>query len=134
MGLTANCICVTIVYQFVKGVKMSGWNTILTIRRLEAELKKIGLVMGGSKLSNYQQGIDLITLYPDADSLPIFARNAEIFTGTVRDIEIWLHGFNQARDYDRMLLGSGNDEKRKRKELNYRNQQLLNKIKVSDTR
>jgi hypothetical protein len=64
-------------------------------------------------------------LYPKQDSLPIYSRDAELFTGTIEQLEVWLRGLEWARDYDRMLLGKALDKKRQRREQDHRNQQLL---------
>jgi hypothetical protein len=108
---------------------MSGYQTILRIRRLEAEIDKLGLRMEGSKLGNFRQEYgDVVALMPKEDALPIYSRDAEIFFGSLEEMEIWIQGFQKAREYDRMLMGNGHEKKRERAEQNYRNKQLLDKI------
>jgi hypothetical protein len=43
-------------------------------------------------------------------------------------MEIWLNGFEKAREYDRMLLGKTLETKRQRREQDYRNEQLMRQI------
>lgn len=108
---------------------MAGYQTILRIRRLEEEVDKLGLRMGNSKQGNYRQEFgDVIALFPKDDSLPIYSRDAEIFVGTLEEMEWWIRGFQKSNEYLRMLIGRNFEEKVKRKEQDYRNKQLLNKI------
>lgn len=109
---------------------MSGYNTILRIRRLEEEVDKLGLRMGNSKHGNYRQEFgDIVALFPKDDAFPIYSRDAEIFVGTLEEMEVWLRGFQKAYEYHRMLIGRNFEERVKRKEQDYRNQQLIRKIK-----
>lgn len=109
---------------------MSGYNTVLKIRRLEKELDELGLQMGNSKHGNYRQEFgDIVALFPkDINSLPIYSRDAELFVGTIEDLEIWLKGVNWARQYDQML-GVSDKKKRDRKEQDERNRQLVQVLK-----
>jgi hypothetical protein len=110
---------------------MSGYNSVLKIRRLEKEIDELGFRWGNSKhgtWGNHQYG-DVIALFPNDDSLPIYSRDAELFTGTIETLEVWLNGFRQAREYDRMLMGHSLDKRRDRKEQDYRNAQLMLQIK-----
>jgi len=110
--------------------EMSGYHTILLIRRLEEEIDKLGLRMGHSKHGNFQHEFgDVVALFPKEDALPIYSRDAEIFVGTLEQLQWWLRGFQKAREYDRMLMGQSNEKKRERKEQDYRNRELLEKIK-----
>ena len=45
---------------------------------------------------------------------------------------VWLRGFQKAREYDLLLMGKTVETKRERKEQDYRNKQLLMKIKESN--
>lgn len=109
---------------------MAGYHTILRIRRLEEEVDKLGLRMGNSKHGNYRQEFgDVVALFPKDDAYPIYSRDAELFVGTIEEMEVWLRGFQKCQEYHRMLIGRNFEEKVKRKEQDYRNQQLLRKIK-----
>lgn len=109
---------------------MSGYHTILRIRRLEEEVDKLGLRMGNSKHGNYRQEFgDVVALFPKDDSFPIYSRDAELFVGTLEEMEVWLRGFQKACEYHRMLIGRNFEERVKRKEQDYRNSILMNQIK-----
>jgi hypothetical protein len=110
---------------------MSGYNAVLKIRRLEEKINDLGFRWGHSKLGSWGQSEygDIIALFPKDDGLPIYNRDAELFTGTIEQLEVWLKGLEWSRDYDRMLLGHALDKKRERKEQDHRNRELLNKIK-----
>lgn len=109
---------------------MAGYSTVLEVRRLEQDLDKLGLMMcypkGGWGSSS--EG-DYVAVRPkDQDSLPIFARDAEMFQGTLRDLRSWLIGIEWARNYD-MMLGLSNDKRRVRKEQDVNNRKLLKSLK-----
>ncbi len=108
---------------------MAGYQTILRIRRLEEEVDKLGLRMGNSKHGNYRQEFgDVIALFPKDDAFPIYSRDAELFVGTLEEMEVWLRGFQKASEYHRMLIGRNFEDRVRRKEQDYRNQQLLKQI------
>ena len=109
---------------------MSGYNTVLKIRRLEAECERLGFMFAASKHGSYL-GNDVICLKPkDQDSLPVYSRDAEVFVGTVEELEMWLRGLQWARNYDRMLFGLRHDKNRERKEQDERNRQLVAILKT----
>jgi len=72
---------------------------------------------------------DTVALKPkDADSLPIYSRDAEVFVGSLTDLQYWLRGGEWSRDYDRMMKVT-DDKKRARKEQDLRNRQLAKTLK-----
>lgn len=107
---------------------MSGYNTVIKIRDLDQKIDALGFRWGhprhGSVRGGYDFG-DVVALFPKEHSLPIYSRDAELFVGTIEQLEVWLRGLEWARDYDRMLLGHTLAKRRERKEQDYRNQQLL---------
>lgn len=112
---------------------MSGYSLILKIRRLEEECDKLGFMMCHSKYGHSREYGDIVAVKPkDQDSLPIYSRDAEFFTGSINELEVWLKGIQWARDYDGMLFGNMN-KKRERKEQDYRNRQLLSVIKNTES-
>ncbi len=112
---------------------MAGYQTILRIRRLEEEVDKLGMRMGNPKHGNYRQEFgDVVALFPKDDAFPIYSRDAELFVGTLEEMEVWLRGFQKASEYHRMLIGRNFEDKVKRKEQDYRNQLLMKKIADSD--
>lgn len=113
---------------------MSGYNTILKIRRLEQEIDALGFRWGHSKHGSWG-GNDygnVVALYPKEDALPIYSRDAEIFIGTLDELEVWLRGFQKAREYDLMLMGKKVETMRTRKEQDYRNRELLQVLKTAE--
>lgn len=109
---------------------MSGYHTILWIRRIEERVDKLGFRMGNSKHGNYRQEFgDTVTLFPKEDSMPIYARDAELFSGSLEQLEYWLNGLEWSRQYDDSLIGKNIKKLRARKEQDYRNRKLLKTIK-----
>jgi len=110
---------------------MSGFEAILKIRRLERECDELGLVMCHSKYGG-SYGNDVLALKPkDEASLPVYSRDAELFLGTIAELELWLRGIQWARQYDRMVFGTKHDKTRERKEQDERNRQLMKILKGS---
>jgi hypothetical protein len=108
---------------------MSGWNTIQQIKRIEEQVSHLGFKFAKSKHSDWTDSHGALGLVPrDADALPIYSRDAELFVGSLERLEDWLAGVQWARDYDRMLRVS-DDEKRFKAEQRERNRQLINTIK-----
>jgi hypothetical protein len=104
---------------------MSGYNDIIRMQRLIEEVDSLGLMMTHSRYGNGPFG-DFVGLKPkDETSLPIYTRDAELFCGTLEELNVWLRGVKWARDYDRMLKVS-DDKKRERKEQDERNRILVN--------
>lgn len=112
---------------------MAGYNTIVKIRRLEEEIDQLGFRWGNSKhgaWGGHEYG-DVVALFPKDECLPIYSRDAELFTGTIEQLVVWLQGFQKAREYDRMLMGKTHEKKRERFEQDYRNEQLMRQIKIA---
>ena len=107
---------------------MSGYNLIRKVKYLEEECDKLGFQLSHAKHFHQEFG-DVVALKPRDDCLPVYSRDAELFIGTLEALEHWLQGLHFARKYDSLLLGKNYDAQRQRKEQDYRNRQLLNKIK-----
>ena len=108
---------------------MSGWNTIQRIKRVEQLVDEIGFKFSKSKHSDWTEDHGALILVPrDADALPIYTRDAELFVGSIERLEDWLSGVHWARDYDRMCKIS-DDEKRSKAEQKERNRQLMRTLK-----
>jgi hypothetical protein len=112
---------------------MSGYDTVLKIRRLEEKIDTFGFRWGHSKHGSWGEHSygNVVALFPKDDCLPIFSRDTELFVGSIEQLEIWLSGLEWARNYDSILIGNTANRQRERKEQDYRNKQLLNKIKES---
>lgn len=95
---------------------MSGYNLVLKLRQLEERVNKLGFMFAHSRHNYNNEFGDVVALKPkDADSVPIYARDAEVFVGTLKDLEYWLMGVDWARQYDRLIKLS-DDKKRAAKE------------------
>lgn len=109
---------------------MAGWNTIQRIRRIEQQIDALGFKFAKSENSAWTDDHGALSIVPkDADSLPIYNRNAELFVGSLERLEDWLAGVRWARNYDSMLKLS-DDKKRGRKEQDERNRQLARTLKT----
>jgi hypothetical protein len=113
---------------------MSGYETILKIRRLEKECDDLGFTLCRSKYGHGRlDGLDVLALKPkDEASLPVYSRDAEVFCGTIAELELWLRGIHWSRQYDRMVFGTKHDKTRERKEQDERNRQLMKVLKGSE--
>ena len=120
---------------------MAGYQSVLALRRLEAEVDELGLMLcdpktgwGGDDFNN------LVGIRPkDDDALPIYARDAELFRGTLEELRVWVRGVQWAREYDRMLKVS-DDKARTKKEdaerarqFSAKQKQLLEELKKDYT-
>ena len=108
---------------------MSGWNTIQRIRNLEEKIDLLGFKFAKSKHGDWTDAHGALSLVPkDADSLPIYSRDAELFVGSIERLEDWLHGVRWAREYD-MMLKLSDEKKRTAAEQKERNRQLMRTLK-----
>jgi hypothetical protein len=108
---------------------MSGWNTIQRIKRVEQLVGELGFKFSKSKHSDWTEDHGALSLVPkDADSLPIYSRDAELFVGSLERLEDWLAGVKWARDYD-MMLRISTDKARAAAEQKERNRQLMRTLK-----
>lgn len=114
---------------------MSGYQSVLELRRLETDLDQLGLMLCNPKHGNWSSNhyTDRAGVKPkDSEALPIYARDAELFTGTLEQIKVWLCGVRWARDYDQMLRLS-DSKKRTKKESDYRHAEMLRQLKRDHT-
>ena len=103
---------------------MSGYQSILALRRLEEQVEKLGFMFAHPKHGNYGD-VDMVALRPrDETAVPIYSRDAEVFTGTLEQLTVWIRGVEWARQYDFMLRMS-DDEKREKYEVKERERQAL---------
>jgi hypothetical protein len=123
-------------------MNMAGYQAVLSLRRLEAEVDKLGFMLCAPKHGNWggNEYDDRVSVKPkDADSLPIYTRDAELFTGSLEQLRIWLQGVQWAREYD-MMLKLSDEKKRTIKEdaerarqFSARQRQLLEDLKKDHT-
>lgn len=108
---------------------MSGYQAVLRIRQLEDQVAKLGMRMAHPKSGYYRTEYgDTVALYPLDQEIPIFSRDAELFVGTLEEMQVWLQGVEWARRYDTMLRIS-DDKKRTRKEQDEKNRKLMKQLK-----
>ena len=109
---------------------MSGYNTILQCERIKERADKLGFMLCYPRHGwGADRGVDYVAIKPkDAESLPIYARDAELFCGTINDLNSFFAGLEWARHYDEMLRLS-NNKKRERKEQDERNRKLVALLK-----
>lgn len=106
-----------------------GYETILRIRCIEEQANDLGFRFANAEHFNLTYG-DRICLMPATDvALPLYSRDAEIFSGTLDEVGVFLRGIEWARDYDRMLKVS-NHRVRIKKEQDVRNDSLLRALKA----
>lgn len=105
---------------------MSGYHTILKCEKIKERANKLGFMLCYPRSGwGSDRGQDYVAIKPkDADSLPIYSRDAELFCGTIDELNSFFNGLEWARDYDRMLKVSS-DAKRERKEQDERNKRLV---------
>ena len=107
---------------------MAGWNTIEKIRRLEERADKLGLKFAAYKHDDmYGENVALVP--KDKDALPIYARDAVLFAGSLEHADRFMQGVLWAREYDRMNTDRNLDKKRERKEQDERNKQMVKILK-----
>lgn len=108
---------------------MSGYHSILALRRLEEQVEKLGFMFCYPK-HRYGDEVDMVALKPkDADAVPIYSRDAEVFTGTLEQLTVWIRGVEWAREYDYMLRLS-DEKKREKHETKERERQALMRKKA----
>lgn len=106
---------------------MSGYNTYTKFQRIEAQAKSLGFRLGSpSQHYGCRDYGDMVSLYPDETALPIYCRDAEIWTGSFADIELFLTGWVKAQQYDAMLKMT-DDKRRKRYEAKEVDRQRISK-------
>ena len=112
---------------------MAGYHAVIELRRLEQAVDQLGFMLAEPRTGNWGSGGDRVSIKPkDADSLPIYSRDAEIFTGTLEQLQVWIRGVQWAREYDSMLKLS-DEKKRIKKEDEERGRQLIAKLKKDHT-
>ena len=93
---------------------MSGYKTYLQLQQIESQAKLLGFRLGNPEYGySSRDGREYVAVYPLDDSLPIYARDAELFVGSFRELEVWLNGWAKAQQYDYMLRLT--DEKKRKK-------------------
>lgn len=92
-----------------------GMNTIERIDYVREQADSFGFRLGRRPHSSFGDNIDVISLYPKDNRLPIYSRESCLFTGSLSDIENFLDGIRWARKYDDMI-GAMSDKRREQYE------------------
>lgn len=100
---------------------MAGYRMIKKIEQVEQRCRELGLVITSPRMICDQ---DMVAVYPAKDKLPVYAQDAELFVGTLEELEMWLWGIVWAREYD-MILGACKPARRDKFEDNERKRQLM---------
>lgn len=89
---------------------------------------KSQLVAQGMCLKSTYIGSDnKYAVYPNEEGVPFYARDAELFVGSLDEIQIWLLGIQWAVNYYR-ILGIDDGSKRVKIEHSERERQLLHAL------
>lgn len=104
---------------------MAGYSFVRKVHELEERCERLGFMMTDSR---HGYGDELGIQPKDDDSLPIYSRDAELFVGTLEQLEVWIRGIEWARNYDQMIKLS-DKVKRERKEQDERNRRLVKILK-----
>lgn len=108
---------------------MTGFYDVLKLRRIEKELDELGFMLCSPKQGWNADDQNVVGIKPkDDNSLPVYSRDAQVFQGTVEQLEVWLRGVEWARQYD-MLLKVSDEKKRERKEQDLRNKHMVAMLK-----
>lgn len=96
---------------------MSGYSTYTRWQRIEEWAQNLGFRLDKPKNGNWggPGDTDMIALYPAGDSLPIYARETDIFTGTFSQVETFLTGWVRYQQYVD-ILGAADDQRIKKYE------------------
>lgn len=106
---------------------MAGYRHIIKLEELKARCDELGFRMGYSQHGFlHKEYGDIVALFPkDSDALPIYNRDAQLYTGTIEELMVFIQGIEWARNYDRMTIGKTIDARRARKEQDRRNKKLV---------
>ena len=95
-------------------------------RQLEAQGMRVEVRNMNMVFPNSQE-VEIVAVYPSVTGLPHYARDAELFIGTLDDVQLWISGVQWLTAYYN-LLGIDNGAKREQKEQAERERQLLHAL------
>jgi hypothetical protein len=84
------------------------WNDVELLERVVKGLEQIGFKIKPTKYG--YGGRTLVGVFPLGDKNPLYSRDAEVFTGTMEEISIWMRGVGHRNDY--LLMLKATTEKR----------------------
>jgi len=88
-----------------------GMDMIERIDRVRELADYFGFRLGRTHHLVGYDGTDTIVLYPKDNQLPVYSRDACLFTGALSDVENFLDGIRWAQQYDKMI-GATTDQRR----------------------
>lgn len=101
---------------------MAGFAALQVLKQFEVDVFHLGMAV-----EEYRGDENLIRIVARDDELPIYARDAGLFVGTIEEALMWLKGIEWARKYDEMIKISS-DKTRANSEQKERNRQLMQAI------
>lgn len=106
---------------------MAGYSQIRFIEELKERCDALGFSISYAQHGYYYKEFgDVVGIFPkDQDALPVYSRDAQLFTGTIEELNVWIAGIEWAREYDRMTIGKSIDARRAQKEQDWRNENLV---------
>lgn len=112
-----------------------GMQTINRIKEIETKAAGMGFAFATDGRISYGQpnNLDLVSLVPLENMLPVYSRDAILFTGTLDQVETFLIGISWSRDYD-WMLNISNPDKRYFGENKYREDVEKKRIKDEQTK
>lgn len=108
-----------------------GMRTIRKIQELQDKAHQLGYKFTNSKRYFGSEYTDMLALVPRDDQLPHYSRDAELWSGSLEELEHFFRGIEFAKNYYKMLK-LVNDDKIARREQLERNRQLLELLKNTD--
>lgn len=81
---------------------MAGMKLYRVLKELEKKANDLGFRFCFSQY-RYDSEHDVIALQPLDDRLPVYSRDAEIYTGTHSEVQNFLRGIEWARKYDELI-------------------------------
>jgi hypothetical protein len=107
----------------------TGYDTVQLYERVLEKLNELGLAIGKPLYGDNSKQISVVPIQDTVkDSVPVYNREAHLFTGSLEDVENWIDGVEWARQYDMLLFGKKHNDNRKREEQNVRNKKLSKKL------
>ena len=97
-------------------------------KQLEAQGMRLAKLNAHGAFASVQDS-EILAVYPNEDQLPHYARDAELFIGTMDDIGSWIAGVHWLTAYNGML-GIDDGDKRRRLENTERERQLMEALRT----
>jgi len=103
---------------------MIEYNTYEKIKRFEKHAEEFGFIIAPYRYTTSSSNEQLISLMPAGDKYPVYARDAQLCTGTVEELEMFMYGLQWMEKYLTMINATDKPAIQ-RKEQDVLNQQLM---------